>query len=345
LKILENHQRIEGAIATVIKVEGSSYRHQGAKMLFLKNGLQFGLISGGCLEEDLKIHADETIDTQLSKTLTYDLQSEDDLDWGQGAGCNGKITVLLEPMKWNLSLSEVKKELESGRNIVSMCGINGEFAGMRLYYTVEGKCFGYDSLDMSIIEKHLFEFNRNEQLTAERYIIEYQSMFLFELYECKEKLYVFGAGPDVEPIVRRAAELDFIPIVIDPRESRCQSKYFPDASLLVCEHPEKFLAEVQIEANSFILIMTHSFKRDQQLVSYFLDHQPKYLGVLGPKRRTERLLYPEKVPEWFHSPIGLEIDAEGAEEISISIMAELIKVRNQKRAVHKWRKRINSTAV
>ncbi|MFC0558937.1 XdhC family protein [Halalkalibacter alkalisediminis] len=346
LKILKSNQKSSGVIATVIEVIGSSYRHEGAKMLFLQDGSQHGLISGGCLEEDLKIQAEEVKTHQISKTITYDLQSEDDMGWGQGAGCNGRITVLLEPFQWQSIFLEIMSELENGHDVISIRGMTGEFAAVRLFITMEGNWVDSSNLvDLSSMEKYIREFKLNNQSVAIRYVDEYQSSFIMELFEAKEKLFIFGAGPDVEPIVRRAAEFDFLPVVIDPRESRCNAVNFPDAAWLVNEHPERFLDDNQVEVNSYVLIMTHSFTRDQQLVTYFSENKPKYLGVLGPKRRTERLLFPKKVPEWFHSPIGVDIDAEGAEEISVSILAELIQVRNRQRALNKKRKRVKSEAV
>ncbi len=346
LKVLKKDHDRSAVMATIIEVLGSSYRREGAKMLFLNNGAHYGHISGGCLEEDLKIHAKKVQSSQTSKMVAYDLQSEDDMGWGKGAGCNGEIKVLLEPIKWQSYHSKIIKELESGRDVVSLRGLTEASVQVRLFFTIEGKLIGSEQqVDVSIFKPYIQEFIRHNQIVKKAFVPEFCSTVFIERMESKEKLFIFGAGPDVEPIVKRAAEFDFLPVVIDPRESRCNAICFPDAALLVNEHPENFVTDYQMDLNSYVLIMTHSFTKDKQLVHYFSEHQPKYLGVLGPKKRTERLLYPKKVPEWFHSPIGIEIHAEGAEEISISILAELIKVRNHKRALDRKKKAMRSPAV
>ncbi|ARK28935.1 XdhC family protein [Halalkalibacter krulwichiae] len=345
LQILKKRKENSGVIATVVKVEGSAYRHEGAKMLFFEDGTQYGLISGGCLEEDLSFHSEEVLHSCEPKIVTYDLRVEDDLGWGLGAGCNGKVTILMEPIRWNNLLATVLEELEQGHTVVSIRKLSNEEDRFQAFYSSNGKWLGNSLQRESVsLKATVLDFISSEQVLMEQNKIDSVSHFLFERLESKEKLYIFGAGPDVEPLVKRAAEFDFCPIVIDPREDRCHSKYFSDAALLVCEHPETFIAKNQIEFDSYIVIITHSFTRDQQLLHHFIHHRPKYLGILGPKRRTERLLHPEKVPSWLHSPIGVDIYAEGADEISISILAQLIKVRNQKRN-RKDRRTIQSTAV
>ncbi|WP_332691723.1 XdhC family protein [Halalkalibacter lacteus] len=348
LRILNEHPYSTCALATVIEVEGSAYRHEGAKMLFMGNCKQFGMISGGCLEEDLQIHAMNVISEKSSKTLTYDLHSEDDLGWGQGAGCNGRIKVLVEPFYWqevggdgSLLWPQVLATFDQGDPIISVRGVGGDMEGARFFFTTDGEMVGSCCSPQfaRLLSKDVEQFYKDDRVFEYRFNVELKTHFIFELHESKDIIYIFGAGPDVEPIVRRVAEFDFCPIVIDPRESRCNVSNFPQASLLVTEHPETFLAKNSIKENSYVLIMTHSFIRDRHIVSFFIKDQPKYLGILGPKRRTERLLYQGEVPEWIHSPVGTDIDAEGAEEISISIVGELIKVRNQKKAVNKKRKK------
>lgn len=94
-------------------------------------------------------------------------------------------------------------------------------------------------------------------------------------------------------------------------------------------HPDKALETIQITSDDFVVIMNHNFQRDQSILARMIRQKPYYLGVLGPKRRTAKLLGTDQVPENIHSPIGLSIGAEGPEEIAISIVAELIAIRSQ----------------
>ncbi|WP_416148664.1 XdhC family protein [Salipaludibacillus sp. HK11] len=325
-------------LATVIRVDGSAYRHEGAKMLISETGEEFGLISGGCLEEDLSLKAQEVMESKQTQIISYDLRAEDDLGWGQGAGCNGKVTIYLEPLNWKKDSVEkgwsfVLEELEKGKEIVSIrfVGDNTQ-SGDSFFFKEDGECIqGISSLsrsnDMEVAHR---QFIRSGEKFAYLDQEKVDNSLLFEVYEPKNTLYLFGAGRDVEPLVKRAAEFNFSTIIVDPRVSRNRKEIFPDASACVCEHPETFMENYVLKRNSYILIMTHSFSKDRFLLTSLLSmkEQLAYLGILGPTRRTKKLLNGKDIPSWLHSPIGIDIEAEGPEEISISVIAELIKTRN-----------------
>ncbi|MDG5787912.1 XdhC family protein [Evansella sp. AB-P1] len=340
LKIVKENSQQYFALGTVIAVYGSAYRHKGAKMLFSETGVQYGMISGGCLEEDLKGHADEVIATKKAKKVMYDLRSEDDLGWGQGAGCNGKIEVYLEPINWfdqdengQFLWPTALSILNKGESIISVREVTEKNLGLRFLFTKEGE--GILNTNSIIGEQHMqknvMEFLGNNELLEYRENDISHRSFIFEHVEAEDTLYIFGAGPDVEPIVQRCSEFHFSPIVIDPSQSRCSPKYFPKAKELVCEHPETYLTKSKIKKDSYVLIMTHSFMKDRVILKHFIHERPSYLGVLGPKLRSERLLNPSPLPDWVHSPVGVNIYAEGADEISISILGQLIQVRNERR--------------
>lgn len=129
-------------------------------------------------------------------------------------------------------------------------------------------------------------------------------------------------------MVELVSKLDFSVRLIDPRNERFEKGNFSTADQLIIEFPHLFLQYNDLPVNSFVLIMTHNFQWDQNVLEYFIKKPPQYLGILGSKKRTERLFHFRPIPEWVHSPVGIEIDAEGPEEIAISICAELIKKRN-----------------
>jgi xanthine dehydrogenase accessory factor len=326
-------------MATVIGVDGSAYRHPGAKMLISENGGQYGTISAGCLEEDLSYHAHEVIINREPKTLIYDLRSEDDLSWGQGAGCNGSIKVYVEPYEWDFTPNfhrqpiwpQVEFELQLGYKVALVKSLS-ENSSLRNYvcYSESGEVLGNtgDNLKDKILPE-LHSFMTSGKKMDVIHVSGTNEDFLLELYEPREKLYIFGAGPDVEPLARHASYLDFSVAIIDPRSDRCNEILFPTVDHLIIEHPESFLQKNEISHNSFVLIMTHSFQRDSNILRHLIQSPPRYVGVLGPRRRTERLLLPDPLPESIYSPIGLSINAEGPEEIAISIVAELLKVRNK----------------
>lgn len=322
-------------LATVIRIEGSAYRHEGAKMLFAENGQDYGLISGGCLEEDLAIKAQEVMGSGQNQTVSYDLRSEDDLGWGKGAGCNGRVHIFLEVQRWAAPekrrlLARIVQALDNGDRIYSLKTVTDGEPGKSLYFTDKGELL--NSWELSASQEVLRQFSESGKLFM---LTEAAGqLWLAEVYEPEDTLYVFGAGRDAEPLVKRAAEFHFAVTVVDPRQDRCDEQFFPDAVNLVREHTTKFLKRNSLKKNGYVLMMTHSFEDDRKILEYVLAvHEDlAYAGILGPRRRTSRLLGGQDIPEWLHSPVGIDIRAEGADEISISIIAELIKVRREQSA-------------
>ncbi|MBP1932122.1 XdhC family protein [Ammoniphilus resinae] len=305
LEIMKKRPTERFVMATIFRVEGSAYRREGAKMLIDESGTTHGILSAGCLEEDLMHRAKEVFHTNQSKTMTYDLRGEDDLSWGQGAGCHGTVHIFLEATSWkNGGWDKVEQKLLAGVSVISEKSLVG--AGTTMW--------GEDGEILYFMQ---------ETEDSPRFVEQYQP---------RECLYVFGAGPDAEPIVEYADKVDFSVCLIDPRSDRCSEKYFPHAEQRIVEFPDLYLRANSIPKNSYVLIMTHNFQWDQQILRHFISHKdpPHYLGILGSKQRTERLLSPSPIPDWIHAPVGLKIGAEGPEEIAVSILAELIQCRNGK---------------
>lgn len=340
LKSLKAEKEKVFAMATIIRVDGSAYRREGAKMLIDEEGNYYGTISAGCLEEDLIYQAKEVIQSFEPKIVNYDLRSEDDLSWGQSAGCDGDIQIYIEPMGWGINQFDqqmllwpyIDKQLSNGHSLVSVkCMKEGDNQGIIMLYSFDGKAMG-GSLSRTteeILSPYVQQFSNNRHKVNLLFIEELQAEYLFELYQPNDHLLIFGAGPDAEPIVELASRLDFSITVVDPRESRCNKKCFPNANNLILEHPDSYFNHFQYPLDSYVLVMTHNFNRDRKILNYLLENPPKYLGVLGPMRRTERLVEDHASLSLIHSPIGIKIGAEGPEEISVSILAEIIKLRNQ----------------
>lgn len=320
----------------MISVEGSSYRNEGAKMLIDEKGEFYGMISGGCLEEDLIHHAKEVLQWNKPKILTYDHTSENEVSWGPWSGCNGIIYIYIEETGWDMlkdtngnSLWEtIDHKLLLGHRVASLKLMDEENNNKNLlYYAGDGEIlYGLDDLKNSLLI-YLKSFIKNEKKT-EMVKIENQRC-LAEQYKPKEPLYIFGAGLDSEPLVEFVSKLDFSIRLIDPRSERFEKGNFSNVDQRIIEFPHLFLEKNDLPVNSFVLIMTHHFQWDQDVLEYFMKKPPKYLGILGSKKRKEKLFHDRPIPEWVHSPVGIEIGAEGPEEIAISICAELIKIRNE----------------
>jgi xanthine dehydrogenase accessory factor len=327
-----NHPMV---LATIIKVEGSSYKKEGSTMLLIENQSRVGMLSVGCLEEDLEERAKQVWLSGEPCTVRYDLSSEDDLSWGQGSGCNGVITVFLETVKKDLlrNLVLLKEYLDAKKSVTRIIHFTKDLLVKGDFYVAEdGSSFGYSEFDLNLIQSQLI---KNHPYDVERGLktIEDSSDLLF-IHQIvpKPRLFLFGGGEDARPIVSLAANVGFRISVIDWRPAFCNDKNFPNADEFILGTPEEVVKRLSFSPRDFAVIMTHQFQKDQYFLSYLLKHNLYYLGILGPRKRTERLLRGCEIPETIHSPIGLSIGAKGAEEIAISIVGEMIdKMRNHKK--------------
>jgi xanthine/CO dehydrogenase XdhC/CoxF family maturation factor len=289
-------------------------------MIFLEDGTQIGMISAGCLESDLAIKAAEVLKKGTVATVHYDMSEETDFTWGQGTGCNGMITILLESIDERLTadLKKLKRYLFSNIPVFvfKKIGDLGEY----LFLPHESEPFGWWDGEIP-----------DDYYEARSGMIHDQLVFQ-HLFRPKPRLIIFGAGPDVKPLVSIAANTGFSVLLCDWRAEFCCKENFPDADQLIVGFPIEILARVNFLKTDFVIIVSHHFQRDQEVLLHLPAEKICYVGVLGPIERTKRLLGRHEIPDWLHSPIGIPIGAKGPEEIAISIMAELIDV---------WRKTVN----
>lgn len=317
---------VGAVLTTIIKVEGSAYRKEGTTMLFTEDKRQVGVISGGCLETDLEHQAHELLENHSRQwvTIVYDLSSEDDLSWGRGAGCNGKVHILLEKVTSELksNLLTVKQHLSKGIQVVSFTILNeNRQMQKRLFITDNGKSFGSEQIPSDPIIHSAFKDGSHIYYSDELK----QNVYIHH-FKPKPRLFIIGAGLDVRPFAKLASLAGFLINIWDWRATYCDKQHFPEATLMkVFDFTEAF-EEITFMPSDSVVIMTHDFQKDKKILKYFLGNQIiGYLGILGPRKRTSRLLDGCEIPANLHSPIGLPIKAEGPEEIAVSIIAELIE--------------------
>ncbi|OAS88548.1 MULTISPECIES: XdhC family protein [Metabacillus] len=318
----------KSVLATIIDVQGSAYQRAGALMLFQENGKQVGLLSGGCLEQDLFARVNDFLyDPNPNSTIvTYDLTDEDDLSWGQGAGCNGIIKVLVEPVT-----SLLKEDLKKVRELVNR-GVDVTYAkriSMQgkvmdyLFFTAEGGFFGQWHGQWPT-----FPPDESTQLLQRD-----QNLYYIQKIMARPRLFIYGAGVDVIPLAQLAHLTGFQVIVVDWRPAFCNEIYFPFVYKTYIASPSEFAQSISFSTSDSIVLMTHNYEKDHQLIQLLLGKKIAYLGILGSKVRAEKLLKGIRIPEWIHFPVGLAIGAEGPQEIAISIMAELIQNKARRLAV------------
>ncbi|MBS4202005.1 XdhC family protein [Bacillus sp. FJAT-49732] len=315
-------------LAQIVNVDGSSYRKEGAWMLLEEDGSKIGVISGGCLENDLKYRASELFSTGRVEIVRYDLSSEDDLGWGVGAGCNGVVSVLLRDIDDGfrhslISLKEQLNKMEPVLYIQSLIHFE-QYA----FSTKTNYFFGHFPFE---IPKVFIEKLHTTPLLS--HYAELKSFknepFFLQIIWPKPNLYIIGAGEDVRPFAHLASNTGYSVHILDWREAYCTRNYYPFAQSLRIGEPDYLLKGIPLSNLDSVVIMTHDFQRDRKVLEHLKELQLFYIGILGSKKRTERLMG-GKIPDWLHSPVGLKIGAEGPKEISISIMAELIQSRRRK---------------
>jgi xanthine dehydrogenase accessory factor len=282
-------------LASLISVEGHSYRKSGAVMLFFDGGV-IGSLSPGCLESDLQLRTHEIWTSGHSEIIEYDMLSPDDLSWGETVGCGGKIKVLLEPV-----LGELKQALTVAHDRMA--------AGESLILLRELQPQGY-----------------SYHLSPGAVTAEWKDSVVFStLLVPRPRLVIFGGGHDAVPIAELAVKVGFRLAVIDWREGSLQNQ-FPAAERVICS-PGESIGLLGIGQGDYVIICSHQFQRDRQFLESVLPTGPYYIGIIGSSARIHLLLEGLEAPSSLHAPVGISIGGEGPEEIAVSIVAELIQMR------------------
>jgi xanthine/CO dehydrogenase XdhC/CoxF family maturation factor len=302
----------EMALATIVATRGSTYRRAGARLLVPAVGEPIGNISGGCLEGDVARIGREVLASGEPRVATFDLTADDDAVWGYGLGCNGSFELYVEPTAGALEAARVLRAALGGEPTVLSTVIAGPRIGARWS--------GTDGAAAAALRDGI---PRVEEMGDER--IFHEPMLP------PPRLVVCSAGHDAIPLVRQAAELGWRVTVADVRRSLLTRERFPGAAEFVDADPERAAETVAPDARTAVVLMSHNYLRDVAYLRSFLgwDAPIGYLGALGPRGRTEQMLAEIGRPEAIdriHAPAGLDIGAEGPEEVARAIVAEILAV-------------------
>lgn len=343
------------ALATVVDLAGSAYRRPGARMLVTADGQLTGAISGGCLEGDARRRARQCIQRQQPTVVTYDsTDPDDDLQFGSALGCQGIVQILLEP----LDFADQRNPLELLRNwwegveepavVATVFHLDGPSTaparmGERLLLTAGGAVQGSLTTESALYGSVLADARQalaNNQPATRSYPAEAgQVRVSLELLRPPVRLTIYGAGNDVQPVVRLATSLGWRVRVVDGRPGLAQASRFPEAES-VRVVPVDQVRTLPQDA-SFALLMTHNYYYDLAALLLLLEAPTPYIGLLGPRKKYLRLLEelegttPDaaaRLRERLHSPIGLNLGAETPEEIALSIVSEIQAVLSKRPA-------------
>src|SRR5207249_3704808 len=237
------------ALATVVRVRGSAYRHEGAKLLVGEDGSTTGNVSGGCLEQDVREVALQVIRSGKAELRNYCSSADEIEAWDLGVGCEGEVEVF------------------------------------------------------------------------------------FDVFCPPPQLVLLGAGEDARPLARLAADVGFRVVVVDRRPGYLTNERFPTAARLVESDGAELAERLSLDGASYAVVMTHNFADDQAYLRALLRTPVPYIGMLGPRQRTERIVRnlsaAGAVDEGrLYGPVGLDIGTDGAEQVALAVIAEVLAVRS-----------------
>jgi xanthine/CO dehydrogenase XdhC/CoxF family maturation factor len=351
------------ALATVVHVDGSSYRRPGARMLITEDGEFIGSISGGCLEGDTLRKSLLAIHTSKTMLVTYDTSDEDDAKFGMGLGCNGIIQVLIQPLQGSNEFNVIdllRKALVS-RQKVSLVTL---FSLKNKKDCQHGLCFLVNEngdytgeiplLPKELVMKEAEQVIEKQTSSFKKYQINNQEIIAFtEIIVPALSLVIIGGGNDVIPLVKVADILGWQTTVVDGRPMYANKERFVDSSCQVIHSKaENLLQNISIDNRTVFVLMSHNYNYDFSVLRTLLETQVLYVGILGPKKKMimmieelekEGIILTSHQRNIIHGPVGLNIGAETAEEIAISIAAEIQSVvassnpeslRNRENTIH-----------
>jgi xanthine dehydrogenase accessory factor len=303
------------ALATVVRIVGSSYRRPGARFLIEDDGHTLGGVSGGCLEADVREIAFGVLRTGVPRLLHYDTGADDSTVWGLGLGCNGSVDIFVQPATEAPALDllrDVRVRLEQASPMTISTIVAGPDAGRSV--VLDGTAG-----------------DAPPRLTADG-----DRTVFTDVLRPPATLLVCGAGDDARPLVAFAADAGFAVTVVDHRQAFLTTDRFPSARRLVHLRPDAGLNALGIDKRTLVVIKTHSFAHDRDWLRAFLASAASYIGVLGPRPRADEMLGELNASgdQRVFAPVGLNLGADGPEQIAISVVAELLAVLSRQQPGH-----------
>ncbi|GGG70804.1 XdhC family protein [Edaphobacter dinghuensis] len=310
-------------LVTLVRVAGSSYRQVGARLLLDTKGKYAGTISGGCLETELTRKAAWMV-RDGATVERYSTAFDDTEEIPFGLGCGGIVDLLVEPAE-SLecrALMEAMEDSLRGNEATVVTWLPGEGKELRrvIFGSDGGVVFASAGLDQETI-------NSARGLLAGG---RYEGRFVEEL-RAPQRLFMLGAGDDARPLVSMASLLGWSVIVADGRAQLARAERFAEAERVVTLG-EAGASELGIRRSDAVVLMTHSYEQDREILASLLPMAPGYVGLLGARHRSS-LLVSEAASrlgwtvaeccELIHAPVGLDLGGEGPEAIALAVIAEV----------------------
>ena len=341
--VLDRLEQIEGrdasaALAVLVAIQGSAYRRPGAKLLVDEDGETLGSISGGCLEEDVRQVALEVMRTGAPQMLHYETGAADESVWGLGLGCDGAVDLFVQPVTnaRYRGVASVVRDLLRGNEQFLICTV------------LDGPCEPGSQVVVGGSEIVAGTSGNRELdellLTASSSAIESDSSMqtagevtlFFEVHLPPPNLLVCGAADDAIPLVRLAADAGFRVLIVDHRPAYLTGERFPTAWRRLHVRAGDGLADLPTGSDTYAVVKTHSLARDTEWIRPLLAMDIRYIGLLGPRGRRDEIVSElrDVDQQRVYGPVGLDLGAEGPEQVALSVVAELLAVRSGREPIH-----------
>ncbi|QMU64421.1 MAG: XshC-Cox1-family protein [Flavobacteriaceae bacterium] len=310
---ISGENNLKTVFVSVVALEGSSYRKPGVRMSIQENGKMTGAVSGGCIEKEILRQAQSVFKTAIPKLICYDGRYR--------LGCEGVLYILIEPFNPPVNFYDAFEKQWKSREPFD---IKTKFSKQEV-----PRDKGYSTFVFSDDAYPVFNNFSDDPLLDE----------FHQTIAPGYKLFIVGCEHDAVALCTYAVNTGWEVTIVAPPDESKSIENFPGASAYLGIDEELFSKE-KTDAQTAVVIMTHSFAKDLKYLGSLRDKNIPYLGLLGPAGRREKLItqlfeyYPdldEPFIENIHGPAGINIGAETPQEIAISIMAEILAVmRNQK---------------
>lgn len=312
LKIwLPERDKHNWVLATIVGTEGSSYRKIGAQMLINDLGQYYGLLSGGCLESDIMNQARRCWANNLNRTIQYDMREEEDLAWKLGIGCGGLVKILLQPVN----------SLNNYLDLDSVVAILNENGSCQYSQKIADGQPDNNCKKLEAVQSHQVLIDENSGIEI-----------LTQTLRPPFHLAIFGGGIDAKPVVDIAASIGWQLTLIDPRTTYARKKHFQKVNRIVKDPIQQINAELSdnawLQTLDAVILMNHNVELDALALSLTQQSSARYLGILGPIHRTDRVFEEAKITRDqviipLANPIGLRLGGELPESIALSMISEI----------------------
>lgn len=300
---------LQWVLATIIATDGSSYRKPGAMMMINSLGKYYGLLSGGCLESDIMLQSRKCWDTNLQQVIQYDMREEEDLAWQLGIGCGGLVRILLQPVTQHndyLALLELRQHINNNLTCQYCQDIESDEAPNTVHIVTNHTHGAIPICADSNRQAHIFQ----------------------QLIKPPPHIAIFGGGTDALPVANMAANMGWQVSLVDPRTGYARASEFSQVTRIIQKPINDIQNDHWLQSIDAIVIMMHNITLDAQALILAQKSAAKYLGLLGPVHRTDRVLQAanttrDALTKPVANPIGLRLGGDLPESIALSILAEI----------------------